>query len=335
MGKEEGTKEDLLGAVAIKPPGWDRTGWEAFGYFLYDPDNGTFLSRTPLSWLKITVFYTIYYSFLAAFWYVCLMIFFQTLPDEAIGPKWKLDGSLIGVNPGVGIRPLNQDKRIDSNMFVLQYKDSNMVTTDKEGEGDLNIDYARRTEKFLEVYKNSVDSSLNYTTFDLERELGDCGVYPYGYVNGENPIKPCVFLKFNKIWDWDPKPVTAKDFEDHVDEWPASFKDHFDNLADQDQIFVDCQGRYAADKEAMEQGMTYTPTTQGFPAKYFPYKGNKEKYHSPLVAVQFDTSKLEAFIGQMIHVECRAYYQGVIHTTKTKTGMVQFEILIERKLDLN
>ena len=110
MGKEEG-KEELLGAVAIKPPGWDRTGWEAFRYFLYDPDNGTFLSRTPLSWLKITVFYTIYFSCLAAFWYSCLLIFFQTLPDLDIGPKWKQGASLIGANPGVGLRPLNRDSR--------------------------------------------------------------------------------------------------------------------------------------------------------------------------------------------------------------------------------
>jgi len=331
MGKEEG-KEDLLGAVAIKPPGWDRTGFEAFRYFLYDPDNGTFLSRTPLSWLKITVFYTIYYSCLAAFWYVCLMIFFQTLPEEVNGPKWKLDGSLIGVNPGVGIRPLNRDSRIDSNMFVLQYIDSNTIPTDKDGEGDLNIDYAIRAEKFLEVYKHEVDSSLNYSKFDLAAELGDCGVKPYGFVNGENPIKPCIFLKFNKIWDWDPKPVKDEDFTENPD-WPASFKAHFDNLDDQNQILVDCQGRYPADQEAMKQGMEYIPKTQGFPAKYFPYKGNKKQYHSPLVAVQFDTSKLESFIGQLIHVECRAYYKGVVHTTKTKAGMVQFEILIERKLD--
>ena len=94
------SQEELLGAGAIKPVGWDRTGWETFRYFLHDPDNGTFLSRTPLSWLKITVFYTIYYSCLAAFWYVCLLIFFQTLPEVDSGPKWKESGSLIGENPG-------------------------------------------------------------------------------------------------------------------------------------------------------------------------------------------------------------------------------------------
>ena len=50
-----------LGGTAIKPVGWDRTGWEAFQYMLWNPDTGEILTRTPLSWLKITVFYCIYY----------------------------------------------------------------------------------------------------------------------------------------------------------------------------------------------------------------------------------------------------------------------------------
>ena len=101
MGKDDTKKEEMLGAVAIKPPGWDRTGLEAFRYFLYDPDNGTILSRTPKSWALITIFYCIYYSCLAAFWYVCLLIFFSTLPDAELGPKWQQEGSLIGINPGM------------------------------------------------------------------------------------------------------------------------------------------------------------------------------------------------------------------------------------------
>ena len=100
MGADTEKKEELLGAVAIKPPGWDRTGLEAFRYFLYDPDNGTILSRTPKSWALITIFYTIYYSCLAAFWYACLLIFFTTLPAATDGPKWQQEGSLIGINPG-------------------------------------------------------------------------------------------------------------------------------------------------------------------------------------------------------------------------------------------
>ena len=87
----------MIGGTAIKPVGWDRTGLQAFAYFLCDPQKGTILTRwtnmdkqnspksvscqiyfccrTPLSWLKIIVFYNIFYSFLAIFWTICLFIF--------------------------------------------------------------------------------------------------------------------------------------------------------------------------------------------------------------------------------------------------------------------
>merc|ERR1711936_545660 len=200
-------KEDMLGAVAIKPEGWDRTGWEAFRYFIYDPNNGTVLSRTPKSWALITIFYTIYYSCLAAFWYVCLLIFFSTLPDAAAGPKWQQENSLIGINPGVGIRPLNRDARIDSNMFMLQQGETNKVPTTPDGEGDLNIDYAVRAENFMKVYAKA--SGDDYLDFDTAT-LGPCENSPYGYVGDE--VTPCVFLKFNKIWGWNPTPITEEDF---------------------------------------------------------------------------------------------------------------------------
>jgi len=330
MGKEDAAaevkKEDLLGAVAIKPPGWDRTGFEAFRYFLYDPDNGTILSRTPKSWALITIFYTIYYSCLAAFWYVCLLIFFQTLPDAAEGPKWQQDGSLIGINPGVGIRPLNRDSRIDSNMFVLEFRDSNDILSEKQGEGDLNIDYARRAQLFFEENYGTVGEG--YNEFDRAAELGDCAQFPYGFINpAGGAISPCVFLKFNKIWGWEPTPVTEEDFAENP-EWPAEFKSHWDAQADKEKIWIHCQGRNPADKEALaDGGMTYLPATQGFPATFFPYTGNKEGYQSPLVAVNFNLD--EKYIGQLIHIECRAYYKGVRHETKSKTGLVQFEVLMK------
>jgi len=70
----------LLGATAFKPV--ERHGWEAVRYFLHNPDTGEILSRTPMSWLLITVFYVIYYSCLAAFWAICMTIFLQTIPMD-------------------------------------------------------------------------------------------------------------------------------------------------------------------------------------------------------------------------------------------------------------
>jgi hypothetical protein len=44
MGATDAPKQ-ALGGTAIKPVGWDRTGWEAFKYLLYDPSTGAILTR--------------------------------------------------------------------------------------------------------------------------------------------------------------------------------------------------------------------------------------------------------------------------------------------------
>ena len=132
------------------------------------------------------------------------------------------------------------------------------------------MDYARRAEKFLSLYQREVNTSLGYKPFHLSDTLGHCGRHPYGYVNGGNPIKPCVFLKLNKIWDWSPSPITGEDFQS--ENWPEDFKTHFDSVEDKQEIFVDCQGRNAADREAVREGLSYFPSSRGFPASYFPYR---------------------------------------------------------------
>jgi len=148
MGKTEDT--NLLGGTAIKPKGWDRKGMEAFKYLLYNPETGEILTRTPLSWAKIIAFYIIYYSCLAGFWAACLCIFFLTIPAKDLGPKFQLDYSRIGEMPGVGLRPGPTDKRIDSQMFFLKRADTNKEHSEG-GEGDLNIDYAERMKKNIEL----------------------------------------------------------------------------------------------------------------------------------------------------------------------------------------
>ena len=94
-------------------------------------------------------------------------------------------------------------------------------------------------------------------------------------------------------------------------------------------------GYYPADREAVREGLSYLPASRGFPASYFPYRGDAQHYHSPLVALQWDTGKMRRFLGQLVHVECRVYYQGVVHNTRHKAGMIQFEVLIEDKLVMN
>jgi len=322
--------KNVIGMTAIKPEDWDKTGKEAFLSMLYNSKTGEILTRTPLSWLKIFTFYIIYYSCLAGFWIACLFIFFCTLPLPENGPKWTEYYSLIGTNPGLGTRPKNTDKDIDSNIFLLKAGATNELPSERGGEGILNADYAIRLQNFLSNYGNkSMGESMmgkEYPPFDVKKQLGaTCGKFPYGYT-GET-VAPCIILKLNKIWSWKPAPIRCTERS-----CPYDLRVHINStegieaVGDRN-IWVDCQGRYAADKEALKDGgLTYFPSGRNFPIDgYFPYEGQIDGiYHSPLVAVQIKPN----VIGQLIHIECRAYYKGVFHSKKEKQGLTQFEVLI-------
>jgi len=324
--------QQQLGGTAIKPEGWDRSGWEALRYTLYDPSKGTILTRTPLSWIKIILFYCVYYTCLAGFWVACLNIFFLTLPENS--PKWTLDGSIIGSNPGVGIRPKNSDERIDSSIFYLNSTDAD-ATPSKDGEGDKNVDYAKRMEMYMEQYANKTGlvectddnkDKHGQCLFDLS-ELQECQSFPYGFdpipmgdESGRMTVKPCVFLKLNKIYNWRPVAITAETVDKPEYESMSEGLKDIIRASTSDNIYFDCMGRYPADKDSVS--LKFYPENQAIPAKYFPYTGGN--YQSPMVALQVESLS----VGQLLHLECRAWYEGVVHSTKDKTGLVQFEVLV-------
>lgn len=66
--------------------------------------------------VKIIVFYIIFYAFLAGFFCLNYYIFSRTLNEDS--PKWTLDASLIGSNPGIGFRPMpDQDANAESTLI--------------------------------------------------------------------------------------------------------------------------------------------------------------------------------------------------------------------------
>lgn len=319
---------------------WDRTFCESLQYMIYDPANGTILTRTPLSWLKITVFYCIYYTFLTGFWLGCLNIFFMTLPEGR--PKWEQDASIIGSNPGVGLRPQQADAWIDSSMYILKAgnkdeRPTNMGHPTLEGEGDKNIDYAYRMQKYLTKYDNTeglrdcetneIDREAQGCIFDMST-LGECATFPYGFIGNESSqsfVEPCIFVKFNKIFNWEPTPVDPEDLKNDDEKYAkmsTTLKNKIMKSADHNMVWIDCFGRYAADKEAFQ--FEYYPDNQGIPVKHFPFKGGN--YQAPLIALKLTENK--AAWGQLQHIECRAWFDGVHHDTKDKAGLVQFEVQI-------
>lgn len=89
---------------------------------------------------KILLFYVIFYAVLAGFFGAMLTVFYQTLDPNA--PKWQLDNSLIGSNPGLGFRPMPPSSNVESTL--IWYKASD--------EGNF-LHWTRELDKFLEGIK--------------------------------------------------------------------------------------------------------------------------------------------------------------------------------------
>jgi len=319
----------LLGGTAIKPV--ERHGWERVRYFLHNPDTGAFCSRTPKSWFLIFLFYCIYYSCLAGFWYGMLQIFFLTLNDDT--PKWMKEESIIGINPGMGVRPRQADSRIDSSMYFFKGNWNGEKTDDIEQDSDAGFaarmaDFLNRTLTDGQVGAVSCgDAELNtprqkgQVPCRFEREtFGACSTFPYGYSKSSG-LNPCVIVKLNKIFGLVPTPFEA------TDELPEGIPPHLRELianpSEPRRVYIECHGENAADEEALSS-ITYFPSHQGVPMGYFPHQV-KSNLVSPAVAVQFT----DIPHGQLLHIECKAWFKGVVHDRKERMGLVHFELLIE------
>jgi len=325
-----------LGGTAIKPKGWDRTGFEAFKYMLYNPETGEVLTRTPLSWVKIITFYCIYYSCLAAFWLACLQIFFLTLHDDK--PRWVLKESIIGDNPGVGLRPNTSDQRVDSSLYLFNLQDTKTEPTNEWGEGDLNADFARRMDLFMKKYDDASDLEDCSGAFDEKNRkncvfekanLGPCAEYPYGMLVDNGEIKPCFYLKLNRIFGFDPQPIPADDVDsvEIYEKMPDHLKTRVKDGQGDDEVYINCEGRFPADSEGddlQSLDLQYYPETQAISRKYFPYL-NSKNYHSPMVAVKINNPPK----GRLLHLECKAWYKDVKHNRKDKLGLTQFEVMVQ------
>merc|ERR1719186_451360 len=287
------------------------------------------MGRTCKSWALITIFYLIYYSCLAGFWAICMLVFLTTINDHH--PKWIGEESRIGESPGIGVRPSQAWAHMDSGIFAWNHEQKGT----KEGlEG--YEDWATRTQEFLdesyfknvatdcEKDKNCIKKgeaitrpSQEYYPFDT-KDLGPCKDGDFGFKADE----PCILLKLNKIYGINHKYFhNSSEAEAKLKEKiPKSLADHIDTKgADgktpkyKEHVWVDCHGENAMDKEMLKAE----------DVKYYPYE-NAPGYQSPLVAVQFKNLKK----GLLYHIECRAYAGNIGYDRNDRVGKAHFEIIV-------
>uniref|UniRef100_A0A1L8DF34 Putative sodium/potassium-transporting atpase subunit beta-2 n=1 Tax=Nyssomyia neivai TaxID=330878 RepID=A0A1L8DF34_9DIPT len=296
-----------------------------FWNFLYNSDKGTVMGRSGSSWVKIGIFYTVFYGVLAALVAICMWVFFQTL-DPRI-PKWKMNKSLIGTNPGLGFRPLPPEENVESTL--IWYKG-----TDYEN-------YKVWTEalnEFLAVYKTpglTPGRGQNIYNCDYQRppppgQVCDVEIKSWTPCTQENNYNyhkssPCVFLKLNKIYGWIPE------YFNESRNLPEGMPQQLRDLVREEEvktphtlntIWVSCEGENPADIENVGP-VKYYPR-QGFPGYFYPYE-NSEGYLSPLVAVHF----VRPVRGIIINIECKAWAKNIHHDRKERIGSVHFELMID------
>lgn len=296
---------------------------QSFKQFCYNNSNGEILGRTTKAWGQLILFYLAFYVVLAALFAICMQALLATMNHEY--PKWQLDASLIGTNPGLGYRPMPAD--VDEGAMI-HYTAANK--TDVKS-------WVGRINEFLEPYrdqsilpgggKNQVICDFqhpaaagNVCAFDVTK-LGPCNAEEgYSY----NKSAPCIFIKLNRIYGWVPE--FYDDITDLPEDMPTDLSDHIKSLPveDRKQVWVSCNGLAPADVETIGP-IEYFPH-RGLPSFYYPYT-NLPGYLSPLVAVHF----ARPAVKRSINVECRVWAKNVVYRggQKDRQGSVNFILLID------
>jgi len=313
----------------------------SFLQFVFNPETGEILGRTPASWVKIIIFYTFYYAFLAGFFTLMLLAFFQTLSDDK--PVWENDESIIGSNPGLGFRPSPDNKHIESTLiwfrsgeyngnwkpwvsrlqqFLNDYDEHDNKTKSRKRDRDLvkQEDCGKLASK--QPGRNTICKINKEELFQ-----GDCTLENnFGFESG----KPCILIKVNRIYGWDPLPYESTTEKERLpEEVPETIRNKIvenagkeETKAFNDRIWLDCYGINPADKEHLG-AVTYYPD-QGFSSNYYPYL-NQKGYLSPAVFIQLTNPTR----GVMIAVECKAWAENIEHDSMERRGIAHFEVMID------
>ncbi|KAJ8729740.1 hypothetical protein PYW08_001321 [Mythimna loreyi] len=231
---------------APPPPG---TCFSRFTNAIYNPEENSFLGRTPKRWGIVLTFYLVFYAVLGLMFALCMGGLYLTLEDNR--PTYLLEESLIGANPGVAARPLYET-------LVLHYNVENRSAYEP---------YVHQLDEFFEQY-----SGESWYTAKKDCTAAD----RYGF-----PDNPCIFVKVNRIIGWEPK---FYDMNELPEDMPEDLVEHIQKLDAnlQKQVWVSCE-----EEKANDTKLEY-PWGRGMPGRFYPFN-NQEGYKSPLVAVRLSS----------------------------------------------
>jgi sodium/potassium-transporting ATPase subunit beta len=283
---------------------------------LWNPQTKTCLGRTGDSWLKIIGFYVCLYSCLAAIWSMYYGIFHLTISDKY--PKWTLGESIIGTNPGVGMRPHSPRERVES--ALIHYREGSNgdfqhwvenisgYLSELSGETAANNSNSQTIKINCNEKKSDEEARETICPFDSSAIPADCkAAQNYSFPLGQ----PCILIKLNRIYGWKPEPHDWR---------PATYPE--EAPFEPAKIQITCEGQHDPDKEHLGP-VEYFPSN-GIDVKYYPFF-NQPGYQSPYVMVHFKNPKRNT----LIYIECKAWAKNVEHDRYNRKGLTMFELFIE------
>ncbi|XP_020794724.1 potassium-transporting ATPase subunit beta [Boleophthalmus pectinirostris] len=250
---------------------------EDFGHFVWNSDNGTFMGRTPVKWVYISLYYVAFYIVMTALFSLAIYVLMYTLSPYAPDYQDRLK------SPGVMVWPDTYGEEI----VEISYNSSDKKSWKK---------MATILRHFLEPYNDTTQLIVNNVTCTkgkyfiqshftghnhtkcscpfTQSMLGPCSGLEdptFGY----NSSMPCVIIKMNRIINFLPSNITGV------------------------APYVNCT---ILDGEENVENIEYFPKNGTMDLSYFPYYGRlaQPNYVNPLVAVRFNLVK-----EKEAKIECR------------------------------
>jgi len=312
------------------------SGMAAFGKFVYDSEEGTVMGRNGSSWLRISVFYLGYYAFLAGLFAVSISVTQSMLSDTEPFFQTRLQ------YPGMSVLPLTT--KFDPAAADIIYKKSERKTY---------VDYVNEIAKLLEPYnetnhkvgdyvkectepidftneEKTKDKKFKSCLFDIKTLPTVCtnAEEDYGYKAGT----PCIFVRLNKIINWQPVPFL--DLNDPTAKGEVSrataLKDHLQTVGEYKKgtSYVVCNPVIIDGEENVGKNIKVKVIPAGISENYFPFKGkqNQPGYRSPLVAVQL--SDLPTDQDKEFKMVCKVYARNLMDIMRINVGYVEFKVKV-------
>lgn len=286
MGSEE---------VKEKKPNKYVEGFKGFCTFLYNPDDHTVFGRGGSSWGKILVFYFFFYSCLAAFFAVCLIVMLQTL-DPA-------KPTIVGrTNKPMVSTPFPK-------MYTLNFKDANYWQNQYKGKTDKDGGFLNLIKLYEDNNERNITKGDNKFVWS-DKTMGDCA----NSANADIRSKGCIFVTLNRIWNWNIPEDSTVSFKC---DWDAG-KTGKGNTDPPFDIIAQPVGRENVISDII--------------STYYPWTSMEEKGLQPIQAFKIQFNKEKA--GKMAedasletYLQCTAVVNGV--DPLEGVGPANFEIIYD------